>query len=239
MIVGRNMKLTSDGRQGGLEAMAEQAVVAACTLADAADPYQWSASAVEDAASALEVLAGALARLDPESAEILSVVPVAAGALLERVELTRAGAAVREAFNMQGAAVTSTALRQALTARGIPRHRVHQLGAALLTVTLDAADAQALAVLLARRDGLPRQGQGADADWGGGPAETAAAALAEALADHGPGTYARVLSSGQVSAGLTQQSAQNVVTALTARPTTSRRAQRRGLGPGYKGVATQ
>ncbi|MGI5484873.1 hypothetical protein [Streptomyces lavendofoliae] len=43
-----------------------EAVVAACTLADAADPSRWSADAVEDVAAALEVVAGALAQLDPE-----------------------------------------------------------------------------------------------------------------------------------------------------------------------------
>jgi hypothetical protein len=69
------MKLT--GEPGKVEALAEEAVVAACTLADAADPSRWSAGAVEDVAAALEVLAGALAQLDPECAEILSVVPVA------------------------------------------------------------------------------------------------------------------------------------------------------------------
>ncbi|MCP9976248.1 hypothetical protein [Streptomyces somaliensis] len=51
------MELVTEGRPGGLEALAEQAVVAACALADAADPGEWSAGAVEDAATALEVLA--------------------------------------------------------------------------------------------------------------------------------------------------------------------------------------
>ncbi|GGU67808.1 hypothetical protein [Streptomyces lavendofoliae] len=56
---------------GKVEALAEEAVVAACALADAADPARWSADAVEDVAAALEVLAGALAQLGPECAEIL------------------------------------------------------------------------------------------------------------------------------------------------------------------------
>ncbi|MER5295805.1 hypothetical protein ABT382_27605 [Streptomyces pharetrae] len=78
------MKLT--GEPGTVEALAEEAVVAACTLADAADPSRWSAGAVEDVAAALEVLAGALAQFDPECAEILAVVPVAAAAIVERAE---------------------------------------------------------------------------------------------------------------------------------------------------------
>ncbi|OII61423.1 hypothetical protein BJP40_05460 [Streptomyces sp. CC53] len=217
--------------------MAEEAVVAACTLADAADPLRWSADAVEDVAAALEVLAGALAQLDPECAEILSVVPIAAAAVVERAEQA-AGAS--ESVGGRAAAGTSAALRQALAAHGLTRNRVHQLGAALITVTLDASEAQALAVLLSRRDTLPRQAQqGDEGGWGAGPAETAAAALADALRAHGTGAYARVLTSGQVSAGLTPQTAQAVVAALTARPGAASRGKRRGLGPGFKGVASR
>ncbi|MFF5861055.1 hypothetical protein ACFY8B_36605 [Streptomyces sp. NPDC012751] len=227
------MKLT--GEASGVEALAEEAVVAACTLADAADPARWSAGAVEDVAAALEVLAGALAQLDPECAEILSVVPVAAAAVVERAEQADAGAG--EFVGGRATAGASTALRQALVAHGLIRHRVHQLGAALVTVTLDAPEAQALAVLLSRRDALPRQAQqGVEGGWGAGPAETAAAALADALRTHGTGAYARVLASGQVSAGLTPQTAKAVVAALTARPGAASRGKRRGLGPGFKGV---
>jgi hypothetical protein len=106
-------------------------------------------------------------------------------------------------------------------------------------VTLDAPEAQALAVLLSRRDALPRQVQPDDAGWGAGPAETAAAALADALRAHGTGAYARVLASGQVSAGLTPQAAQAVVTSLTARPGATSRGRRRGLGSGFKGIAAR
>ncbi|MEU6621940.1 hypothetical protein ABZ926_14365 [Streptomyces litmocidini] len=216
------MKLTTG--QGRVEALAEEAVVAACMLADAAGPSRWNADVVEDVAAALEVLAGALAQLDPEYAEILSVVPIAAAAV-ERAE--------------QAAAGTSAALRQALAAHGLTRHRVHQLGAALVTVTLDAPEVQALAVLLSRRDALPRQAQPEEDDgWGAGLAETAAAALADALRVHGTGAYARALTSGQVSAGLTPQAAQAVVAALTARPGAASRGKRRGLGLGFKGVAS-
>ncbi|MFF4534131.1 hypothetical protein ACFY1P_33280 [Streptomyces sp. NPDC001407] len=231
------MKLTPDQQASGVEPLAEQTVVAACALADVAGPESWSVGAVEDAAAALEVLAGALAQLDPECAEILSVVPVAAAAVLERVEHVRTGDGPQD--DGQGAVGTSTALRQALTVHGITRHRVHQLGAALVTVTLDPADAQALAALLVQRNGIPDQARHAEEGWGEGPAETAAAALAEALAAHGPSAYARVLASGQVSAGLTPGAARSVVAALGSRPSAGpRTGRRRGLGPGYKGLHT-
>ncbi|MFF4174269.1 hypothetical protein [Streptomyces sp. NPDC001744] len=42
-------------------------------------------------ATTLEVLTGALARLDSECAEILSVVPVAAAAVVEHAEQSGAG----------------------------------------------------------------------------------------------------------------------------------------------------
>ncbi|MFF9815255.1 hypothetical protein [Streptomyces sp. NPDC014006] len=256
------MKLTTE--PGHVEALAEEAVVAACKLTDAADPSRWSVGAVEDVAAAREVLAGALAQLDPECAEILAVVPVAAAAIVERAEQAGAATSPSEAGGGRAAARASAALRQALAAPGLTRHRVHQLtrplatwmpvavavvaasagaprppraGAALVTVTLEPSEAQALAVLLSRRDGLPRPVQHDDAGWGAGPAETAAAALADALWAHGTGAYARVLTSGQVSAGLTPQTAQAVVTALTSRPDAAARGQRRGLGPGFKGVA--
>ncbi|WP_049976658.1 hypothetical protein [Streptomyces leeuwenhoekii] len=159
------MRLT--GEPGRVEELAEEAVVAACELADAAGPTQWSASAVEDVAAALEVLAGALSQLDPECAEILAVVPVAAAAVVERAEQARTGARPGETADARATAGTSAALRQALTAHGLTRHRVHQLGAALVTVTLDAPEAQALAVLLSRANILPRQArQGDDGGWG-------------------------------------------------------------------------
>ncbi|SEE62016.1 hypothetical protein [Streptomyces sp. TLI_105] len=145
---------------------------------------------MEGTAAALEVLAGSLAQLDPECAEILSVVPAAAAAVVERAEQAAAGAS--ESVGGRARAGTSAALRQALAAHGLTRHRVHQLGAALVTVTLDAPEAQALAVLLSRPEALPRQAQQGDDDgWGAGPAETAAAALADALHAHGTGAYAR------------------------------------------------
>ncbi|MER5781254.1 hypothetical protein ABT104_05925 [Streptomyces mobaraensis] len=231
------MKLTSDQQASTVESLAEQTVVAACALADAAGPESWTPSAVEDVVAALDVLAGALARLDPECAEILSVVPVAAAAVLERAEHVRTGDGPQETG--RDTVGTSAALRRALTVHGLTRHRVHQLGAALVTVTLNAADAQALATLLAQRNGIPDQARHAAEGWGEGPAETAAAALAEALAAHGPSAYARVLASGQVSAGLTPGAARSVVAALGCRPTAGpRTGRRRGLGRGYQGLPT-
>lgn len=63
-----------------------------------------------------------------------------------------------------------------------------------------------------------------------------AAVLADALRPHGTGAYARFLTSGQVSASLTPQTAQAVVAALTARSGAASRNKRRGLGPSFKGV---
>lgn len=62
-------------------------------------------------AAALEVLAGALAQLDPKCAEILSIMPVAAAAVVERAEQAAAGAS--EAVGSSTAAGTSAALRPA------------------------------------------------------------------------------------------------------------------------------
>ncbi|MFE9468761.1 hypothetical protein ACFYNW_35065 [Streptomyces virginiae] len=89
------MKLTT--KPGNVEALAEEAVVAVCALADAAGPERWSASAIEDAATALEVLAGALSELSPEAAELLEVIPAAIAALRERVEHAPAGRSPRTA----------------------------------------------------------------------------------------------------------------------------------------------
>ncbi|WP_331756414.1 hypothetical protein [Streptomyces sp. NBC_01568] len=225
-----------------LDPLAENAVIAACALADAAGPERWSAGAVEDAATALEVLAGALSELSPEAAELLEVIPAAVAALRERVEhAPTAAVPARRADAATDPAVLSTGLRRALTAHSLTGHRVHQLGPALLTITLDAAHAQALAVLLAARRELPRQAPAAEDEprWGAGPAETAAASLAVALAAYGPGTYARVLASGQVTAGLSPMAARQVTEALNTRPAPSApssRPRRRGLGHGWKGI---
>ncbi|MFC8492941.1 hypothetical protein ACFUJU_19500 [Streptomyces sp. NPDC057235] len=223
-----------------LEPLAENAVIAVCALADAAGPGQCSSGAVEDAATALEVLAGALSELSPEAAELLEVIPAAVAALRERVEHAPAAAVPTHRANATAdPAVLSTGLRRALAAHSLTGHRVHQLGPALLTVTLDAA--HALAVLLAARRALPHQPPAIEDEprWGAGPAETAAAALAVALAAYGPGTYARVLTSGQVTAGLSPTAAAQVTGALNTRSAPAAgpsRPRRRGLGNGWKGI---
>ncbi|WP_327388059.1 hypothetical protein [Streptomyces sp. NBC_01207] len=75
--------------------------------------------------------------------------------------------------------MSSTDLLRAPAAHSLAGHRIHQLGPTL-TVTLDAAHAQALAELLAAHRELPRQAPAAEdkGQWGPGPAETAAASLA-------------------------------------------------------------
>lgn len=230
--------------QTGVETHAEAVVLAACALADTALPGRWSLDAVQDAATALEILADSLGALDPESAEILSVVPVAVAALLERAEQAEAG--VPTSQESGGWAALSTvgvngALRQALDAHGLSSFRVHQLGPALVTVTLEAADAQALAGLLTaggEQREPPQVWRETAALWGAGPAGTAAAALGEALTAYGPGTYTRVLDSGHVSSGLSPRAAQKVTGVLTSRPVTMRRPRRRGLGRGAPDVAS-
>lgn len=186
--------------------LAESVVIAACALSDAGGPEgRWTAGAVEDAATALEVLAGALSGLSPEAAETLEVIPAAVAALRERVE--REPAAPSGRADIAGdPAVSSTGLRRALAAHNLTG-RVHQLGPALLTVTMDSAHAQALAALLAVRRELPRQAPAPEDEhwWGAGPADTAAASLAAALVAYGPGTYARVLASGHVTTGLSSR----------------------------------
>jgi hypothetical protein len=213
-----------------LEQHADAVVLAACTLADAADPDRWSPDAVEDVATALEVLAGALAQRDPESAEILALIPTAVAALRERTEQQAQEGGER---TRDGAGAT-TELRRALGTHRVAG-RVYQLGAALITVTLDAADAQALAVLLAQPDHQHPHAAAREAGWGAGPAATAAAALGDTLAVYGPSTYARTLDSGHVTAGMSPEAAQRAAAALTAKEA-GRKARRRGLGHGWKGI---
>ncbi|MEU2391829.1 hypothetical protein [Streptomyces sp. NPDC007369] len=224
-----------------LDPLAERAVLAACALADASGPERWSAGAIEDAATALEVLAGALSGLSCQAAELLEVVPAAVAALREGVERVPVGVAPSHGAGRSGEPeVLSAGLRRVLAVHNLTG-RVHQLGPALLTVTMDPAHAQALAALLAVRRELPRQGPTPEDEprWGAGPADTAAASLAAALAAYGPGTYARVLASGDVSTGLTPAVALQVTTALgspPARAGAAGRPRRRGLGNGWKGI---
>ncbi|MGK5546675.1 hypothetical protein ACSNOH_18375 [Streptomyces sp. URMC 127] len=214
-----------------LEQHAEAVVLAACALVDAAVPDGWSPGAVEDVATALEVLTGALAQRDPESAEILAVVPTAVAALRERTDQQAQALDAQAGQSLPGA---TTEIRRALGTHRVAG-RVYQLGAALVTVTLDAADAQALAVLLAQPGQQRPQAAAPEAQWGAGPAATAAAALGEALTAYGPSTYARTLDSGHITAGMSPDAAQRVAAALTAKEP-GRKTRRRGLGHGWKGL---
>lgn len=146
--------------------LAENAVVAMCALADAAGLERWSSGAVEDAATALEVLAGALSDLSPEAAELLEIVPAAVAALREQMERATAVAVPSgPADRAEDSSVLSPGPRRA--PRRPPR---------------------APAPGCRRRRGRTPLGSGS--------AETAAASLTFALAAYGPGTYARVLASG-------------------------------------------
>lgn len=116
-----------------LDPLAESAVIAACALADASGLERWSAGAIEDAATALEVLAGALSSLSPAAAEILEVVPAAVAALREGVERVPTAAAPSGNDSRAGdPAVLSAGLRRALATHNLTG-RVHQLGPDLLT----------------------------------------------------------------------------------------------------------
>ncbi|MFI6530669.1 hypothetical protein [Streptomyces uncialis] len=70
------MGLTSRAA-AGVEQRAELAVVSACHLADAATPAAWSPGAAEDALDAIDVLAAALSRISPETADALAAVATA------------------------------------------------------------------------------------------------------------------------------------------------------------------
>ncbi|MFI9723969.1 hypothetical protein ACIHFE_30700 [Streptomyces sp. NPDC052396] len=110
----------------------------------------------------------------------------------------------------------TTELRRALATHHIAG-RVYQLGAALVTVTADAAGAQALAVLLTQPGQQRPPTMGEESGWGAGPVATAAVALGDALTAYGPSIYARTLDSGQVTAGMSPEAAQQVAAALTAK----------------------
>ncbi|MFD7628554.1 hypothetical protein ACFV7Q_21365 [Streptomyces sp. NPDC059851] len=160
----------------------QTAVITVCLLADTIGHKRGSGGAVEDEATALEVLAGAGSGFSPEAAEISEVIP--ATALLARQACTRDSRTDRPADRTEDPAGAEYRPGRALAAHSLTGHQVHMLGLAVLTVTLDAAHAQALAVLLTARPELPCC---EDALRWGAPAETAAASLAVALAAYGRG----------------------------------------------------
>ncbi|WP_237314682.1 hypothetical protein [Streptomyces sp. AMCC400023] len=59
-----------------------------CELTDTVTAGSWSAGAVEDAADAIDMLAEALAAIDPEAARALAAVPAATAALRRRLTPT-------------------------------------------------------------------------------------------------------------------------------------------------------
>ncbi|AZK98802.1 MULTISPECIES: hypothetical protein [Streptomyces] len=69
----------------GVEQRAEAVADAVCELVDVVAPGSWSAGAVEDAADAIDLLAEALAAIDPEAARALAAVPAATAALRRRL----------------------------------------------------------------------------------------------------------------------------------------------------------
>jgi hypothetical protein len=82
-IVGRDMELSKAGSQ--VEQHAEAVADAVCELVDAVTPSTWSTGAVEDAADAIDMLAEALAAIDPDAARALAAVPAATAALRRRL----------------------------------------------------------------------------------------------------------------------------------------------------------
>jgi hypothetical protein len=69
----------------GVEERAAAVADAVCELVDAVTPATWSTGAVEDAADAIDMLAEALAEIDPEAARVLAAVPAATAALRRRL----------------------------------------------------------------------------------------------------------------------------------------------------------
>lgn len=82
-IVGRDMELSRAGSR--VEQHAEAVADAVCELVDAVSPSTWSRGAVEDAADAIDMLAEALAAIDPEAARALAAVPAATAVLRRRL----------------------------------------------------------------------------------------------------------------------------------------------------------
>lgn len=82
-IVGWDMELSEAGP--GVEERAVAVADAACELVDTVTPRTWSAGAVEDVADAIDMLAEALAAIDPEAARALAAIPAATAALRRRL----------------------------------------------------------------------------------------------------------------------------------------------------------
>lgn len=84
VVVGMGMERLGEAGPG-VEQRAAAVADAACELVDTVTPRTWSAGAVEDVADAIDVLAEALAAIDPEAARALAAVPAATAALRRRL----------------------------------------------------------------------------------------------------------------------------------------------------------
>ncbi|OYP10063.1 hypothetical protein CFC35_41850 [Streptomyces sp. FBKL.4005] len=80
------MELSQEPRPR-VEEQAAAVADAVCELVDTVSSATWSAGAVEDAADAIDMLAEALAAIDPEAARALAAVPAATAALRRRLAL--------------------------------------------------------------------------------------------------------------------------------------------------------
>ncbi|MFF0754567.1 hypothetical protein [Streptomyces sp. NPDC004267] len=70
-----------------VEEHADQAAESACLLADVASEGGWSAAAADDALVAIDILAAALAQIDPEVHEALAAVTAATATARRRLNL--------------------------------------------------------------------------------------------------------------------------------------------------------
>lgn len=74
------MELSKEPRPR-VEEQAAAVADAVCELVDTVSPATWNTGAVEDAVDAIDMLAEALAAIDPEAARALAAVPAATAAL--------------------------------------------------------------------------------------------------------------------------------------------------------------
>jgi hypothetical protein len=71
----------------GIEEHADEVADAACRLADLAVPGGWNRLAVEDALTAIDVLAGTMGEISPQVAEVLVAVTAATSTARRRLGL--------------------------------------------------------------------------------------------------------------------------------------------------------
>ncbi|ALO13641.1 hypothetical protein AQF52_8060 [Streptomyces venezuelae] len=81
------MELVERALPGVVEEHADQAAESACLLADVVGTAGWSATAADDALTAIETLAGALDGIGPEVREVLVAVTAATSTARQRLGL--------------------------------------------------------------------------------------------------------------------------------------------------------